>query len=207
MTPAPLLSPGLKERPRACLAPGCGLQPCLPSRLLGGAPGALLLRDYWRRGVEKAVSRRPRRAGFVAASLRRAQPGGGRGSRGSAQSPGRSHCFPPRSSGGSRGLRLGPRVRPKRQCTGPQLQAPSIADAHHISPEPQPRIANSAQFRAAACRLGSRPAAPDVGQGNQGSETRGEPDPLDVPSVMGRGTRRSGLWCHSCTSVLVQAGV
>lgn len=73
------------------------------------------------------------------------------------------------------GLRLGPRVRPTGQRPGVQIQAPSNLDAHHTSPEPQPRIAKSTLCGATARPLrsrsrwpGSRSKYPRAGTGLQG---------------------------------------
>lgn len=90
------------------LAPGLGLQLSLPAWPLGGrccrrpAPRILLAERCREGGVWPACEGWIRR-GAPEAGRRRVPPGGGRGGWGPAQSSGRSHCFPPRSRGGSGG--------------------------------------------------------------------------------------------------------
>lgn len=106
VTPPPFGSQGLSAGLQ--LAPGLGLQLSLPAWPLGGrccrrpAPRILLAERCREGGVWPDCEGWIRR-GAPEAGRRRVPPGGGRGGWGPAQSSGRSHCFPPRSRGGSGG--------------------------------------------------------------------------------------------------------
>lgn len=98
------------------LAPGFGLWlslPTWPSRwavLLTPRPQGGLLVKRCREGGVQPASESQIGCGDPEAGGRRSRPGGGRGGWGPAQSPGRSHCFPARSRGGSGGCDWDPRL-------------------------------------------------------------------------------------------------
>lgn len=97
------------------------------------------------------------------AGWRRGQPGGGRGGWGPAQSPGRSHCFPARSRGGSGGCDWDPGLA-RPDCApevGSELHPIRTLVTSRQSPNHGLRTRRGAGPLPARCDLG--PADPDLG--------------------------------------------
>lgn len=151
------------------LAPGFGLWlslPTWPSRwavLLTPRPQGGLLVKRCREGGVQPASESQIGCGGPEAGRRRSRPGGGRGGWGPAQSPGRSHCFPARSRGGSGGCDWDPRLA--RPDSGRELRSGLHPIRTLITSRQSPnhglRTRRGAGLLPARCDLG--PADPDLG--------------------------------------------